>query len=316
MPQRKRALSTAVLETVTEEPAPRSGGQGGAWRTGLRSDQSHDLDAMKQKAIDDILSGNQAIRIDPTQVIDQVGTDRRADWERQEAYKELRDSIHEYGQDTPIEVWPLDPDWRPNTEEPFVKATDRFELVTGRRRRLATEELGLLVRAIILLRKHEPDNHQWQVLIRRYRENNHRANLSPFEKMLSVAEMYDAWYETVDNGSIRQFGKVIGLDATYVSRSTRLGRHEAKLRETVSDPYALSYREIERWLTRLTKKPAKKAAASPSKVKLTFGDRQVQWQQTGRKVTLVIPDVPARLDPDEMCDAIQALIDDMSGDGR
>lgn len=308
MPTHKRRLSAALLNKQDTDEKPTSAGRGGAWRAGLHADSQHDLSELKAKQLDDIMNGRQAILLNPNQISDIVGTDRRSDWQDQPEYLELRESIEKYGQDVAIEVCAVDSDWRPQGGNLTDFEGVQFELITGRRRRAVTVDLGIDVRAFILPRNHEAVSHHWQVLLRRYRENNLRSNLTPFERMLSVGEMYEAWTKTSTQPSIRQFAGVIGIDATFVSRSNRLLKNEAKLRAEYSDPYKLGYRDIEAWIIRAASdeqqpKAAVKKTSRASKIDVS--GHQIEWKRRNNSLLLTIPGI----DKDPSSESLQRLLE-------
>ena len=310
MPAHKRRLSAALLNMDPPDEKPVSSGRGGAWRAGLHADTQHDLNELKAKQAQDISNGEQTISLKPTQVRDLVGTDRRSDWQDQEDYLELRESIEKYGQDVPIEICPLDAGWQPSTNDPANVDGVEFELITGRRRRAVAEDLGIEVRAVILPKNDQDQLHQWQVLLRRYRENNHRSNLSPLEKMLSVGEMYEAWSRTSDQISIRQFAGLIGIDASFVSRSNRLSKHEEALKAAFPDPYKLGYRELEGWITGLSNdasRPKRAAITAPKSMKIDVHGHRVEWKRKKDSLVLTIGGV----DEDPSADDLENLVRDL-----
>ena len=85
---------------------PNVGGAGSAWKAGAAEQNRTALAKNREKTIKDILEGRHVLMIDPAQVVDRIGTDRRKDWQQQEAFQSLRASIKQNGQDTPIQVWP------------------------------------------------------------------------------------------------------------------------------------------------------------------------------------------------------------------
>lgn len=311
MPGHKRRLSANLLGGNPAETAPVSAGQGGAWRAGITANAQQDLDEFRARQIQDVLTGAQSILLDPDQIIDKVGTDRRPDWQDQPDYIDLRESIEKYGQDTPIEVWPVEPDWRPSSVEPTSVEGVQFELVTGRRRRAVAEELGLKVRAIIPPREHEPVAHRWQVLLRRYRENNHRSDLAPFEKMISIGEMYAVWKEPRQQASIRQFAAAVGIDPTFVSRCTRLFQDRDELSKQFPDPYRLTYRDLEAWIANQSAKASasNRVRSTPKKsTKIDVAGHSVELKQAGRRLILTISDVLEDPDPEQVRSLIEGLV--------
>ena len=129
---------------------PRLGGSGSAWKAGALSDAEQILQTERTRVVKRILSGRQELRIDPSQIIDVIGTDRRDDWRDQDAFEALKDSIAKNGQDTPIHVWPADPNWRPDEREPENVEGVKFQLIVGRRRHAILAALGLPVRALLV----------------------------------------------------------------------------------------------------------------------------------------------------------------------
>lgn len=321
MPGHKRRLSANLLGGNPAETAPVSAGQGGAWRTGITANAQQDLDEIRAQQVQDVLTGAQSILLDPNQVIDKVGTDRRPDWQDQPDYIDLRDSIEKYGQDTPIEVWPVDRDWRPSSAEPTSVEGVQFELVTGRRRRAVAEELGIQVRAIIPPHDHEPVAHRWQVLLRRYRENNHRSDLAPFEKMISIGEMYTVWKEPRQQASIRQFAAAVGIDPTFVSRCTRLFQDKDELSLQFPDPYRLTYRDLETWIANRSATKASRAkpvGSSPQKsTKIDVAGHIVELKRAKGRLIMTISDVLEDPDPEQVRDLIEGLVRQLtSGNAR
>ena len=119
------ATSSGAIEPNSSSEAqlvggvkPRLGGSGSAWKAGALSDASQILQVERAQVVERILSGRHELQIDPAQIIDVIGSDRRDDWRDQEAYAKLKESIEKNGQDTPIHVWPADPNWRPDEREP------------------------------------------------------------------------------------------------------------------------------------------------------------------------------------------------------
>ena len=79
---------------------PRLGGSGSAWKAGALSDASQILQVERTQVVERILSGRHELRIDPSQIVDVIGSDRREDWRDQDAVERLKESITKNGQDT------------------------------------------------------------------------------------------------------------------------------------------------------------------------------------------------------------------------
>jgi len=96
-------------KSASVEPKPRIGGAGSAWKSGAAAQSSAELERSRAKIAEDILQGRHELSLSPDQIVDEIGSDRREGWKEQEAFISIHDSIKEHGQDTPIQVWPKDP---------------------------------------------------------------------------------------------------------------------------------------------------------------------------------------------------------------
>lgn len=173
----------------TDAPAPvptpaafrgASAGAGSAWKSGALAQSQATLERNREQLIEDILSGRHELALSPDQISDPLGTDRRSDWVEQEAFATLVRSIEENGQDTPILVWPEDPEWRPDPLDPTNAEGVRFIMLTGRRRHAAAEKLGRKLRVILgpAEARKKADN-RFEMLFLRFRENEERENSAP-----------------------------------------------------------------------------------------------------------------------------------------
>ena len=89
--------SEEVVSLAVAGVKPRLGGSGSAWKAGALSDAEQILHAERKQIVDRILAGRHELRIDPSQIIDVIGTDRREDWRDQEAFTALKESIAKNG---------------------------------------------------------------------------------------------------------------------------------------------------------------------------------------------------------------------------
>lgn len=301
----KRTLSSSVLkkkspsaagepaevlvEEATEQPInatsdpvggvkPRLGGSGSAWKAGALSDAGQLLQAERAQVVDRILSGRHELRIDPSQIIDVIGTDRREDWRDQAAFEALKDSIAKNGQDTPIHVWPADPSWRPDEREPENVEGVTFHLIVGRRRHAILETLGQPVRALLVPQSHRgSDEEQFEMLFMRFRENEERENLSAFERLVSIGEMFERLQDAQTDGrlSATGFAKRVGLHNSAVSRGRAVFAAKNQILHTCKNVYELSHRDLEKVLTDLSGKGAKPKTKTPNKPKKVTVQRKV-----------------------------------------
>jgi ParB family chromosome partitioning protein len=270
-----------VVEQNSEssaEPAsgvkPRLGGSGSAWK----ADAGQVLQAERAQIVDRILSGRHELRIDPSQIVDVIGTDRREDWRDQDAFEALKDSIARNGQDTPIHVWPADPNWRPDDRQPENVEGVTFHLIVGRRRHAILESLEQPVRALLVQQSHRgSDEEQFEMLFMRFRENEEREDLSAFERLVSIGEMFERLQEASTDGklSATEFAKRVGVHNSAVSRGRAVFSAKAQILHACKNVYDLSHRDLEKVLTNLSGNGAKPAKRTPKKPKKLTVQRKI-----------------------------------------
>ena len=295
------APESVASEQVHEDEAklvggvkPRLGGSGSAWKAGALSDASQMLHVERAQIVERILAGRHELQIDPSQIVDVIGSDRREDWRDQEAFEKLKESIEKNGQDTPIHVRPADPDWRPDEREPENVEGVTFQLIVGRRRHAILEALGLPVRAILVpqsLRGSREE--QFEMLFMRFRENEERENLSAFERLVSIGEMFERLQDAKPDEKITatEFAKRVGVHNSAVSRGRAVYAARAEILHACKDVYDLSHRDLEKVLGDLTEKqskPAKKKSQSPKKltVQRKIGSRKLSITGQGGKLSV------------------------------
>ena len=246
---------------------PRLGGSGSAWKAGALSDASQMLHVERAQVVERILAGRHELQIDPSQIVDVIGSDRREDWRDQEAFEKLKESIEKNGQDTPIHVRPAD---------------------------AILEALGLPVRAILVpqsLRGSREE--QFEMLFMRFRENEERENLSAFERLVSIGEMFERLQDAKPNEKITatEFAKRVGVHNSAVSRGRAVYAARAEILHACKDVYDLSHRDLEKVLGDLTEKqskPVKKKSQSPKKltVQRKIGSRKLSVTGQGGKLSV------------------------------
>ena len=273
---------------------PRLGGSGSAWKAGALSDAEQILQTERTQVVERILSGRQELRIDPSQIVDEIGTDRRDDWRDQDAFEALKDSIAKNGQDTPIHVWPADPTWRPDEREPENVEGVKFQLIVGRRRHAILAALGLPVRALLVPQSQRGSKEeQFEMLFMRFRENEERENLSAFERLVSIGEMFDQLQDTTPDGrlSATEFSHRVGVHNSAVSRGRAVFAAKDQILHTCKNVYDLSHRDLEKVLNDLSgkaDKSAKKKPAKPKKltVKRNVGSRKLSVTGQGGRLSV------------------------------
>ena len=240
----------------------------GAWRAGAAAQIKADLTAREAEAVRRVLSGEAELKLDPAQIDDPLGSDRRPDWREQAALTALRNSIAANGQDQPIHVAPADPDWRPDPRAPYTAVGAQFHLLAGRRRLAALQDLGLPVRAIIAPVEGQGAARRVDMLARRWRENAEREDLSAFERLLSIGELFDAAAAAAKEQGEKPpaaaaFGVKHGLSESVVSRARTVSARKADVIAATPDPYGLSMSALYALLPRLDEQAAPKPKSSP-----------------------------------------------------
>ena len=271
----------------TDHPAPRTLGA-------LIEDRLGSLAAITvgSDLAEAILAGTHEITLNPEQLDDPLGTDRHAEWQTDDAFTALKESIQQNGQDMPIRVWPTDPAWRPDPLAPLDTAGTRFQIVAGRRRTAACAVLGRTVRAVIAPRSKSasPDETRFEMLCQRFRENDARENLSPFERLTSIAELFETRAaiegETLNAAT---FAKSLGIAQSAVSRAKSLARNRAAIEAICETPHALSYRGIESAIARIERRSPKKDVGI--KTRHEANGRTVKSSLAAAKLTITAPNV-------------------------
>lgn len=181
---RKRKLSATPdpeeLELQNDEGQP--GRLGGFWGGSALNMLQARLDETQSSIVAGIMAGTIALSLDPAQIDDAVGSDRRDGWAEDQEFAALKDDISRRGQKQAIRVRPADPDWQPDSKTP-MSSSSRFVIQSGRRRLEAVRQLGLPVRAVISTQEGDA---KLEDLEERFKENTMRQNLSGFEELLSI----------------------------------------------------------------------------------------------------------------------------------
>ena len=244
----------------------RTAGAGSAWKAGALAQSQGALDQTRQQLAADMLSGHHEFDIPTDQVSDPIGTDRRDDWRDQDAFRSLLRSIEENGQDTPIRVWPEDPNWRPDPLDPTNVKDVSFLLLTGRRRHAAAASLGRPVRAVIApADQREGAESMFEMLFIRFRENEERENLGAFERLVSIGELYEslAGARTGNKLTAVEFADRIGVHESLVSRARSVFKIRDEILNAFKNAYDMSFRELQDALATLKDKPRSKAKPRP-----------------------------------------------------
>ncbi|KMK64776.1 ParB N-terminal domain-containing protein [Puniceibacterium sp. IMCC21224] len=270
-------------------------GAGSAWKSGALAQSQAAILRARELLCADILNGRHELNLSPGQISDPVGTDRRKDWKSQEAFKSLRSSIATNGQDTPILVWPEDPHWRPDPLDPANIAGVPFVMLTGRRRLAAAAELGLPVRAILASPEaRNVENSKFEMLFLRFRENEERENLSPFERLVSIGEMYVSLASENQKLTAVAFANRIGVHESLVSRARSVFAAQDQILNAFKNVYDMSFRDLQTVMAGLDTRPTPKPKSKHQKLSVTrkVGNRNLSVTSIDGNLSINVAGVP------------------------
>ena len=276
------------------EPFQRSpAGAGSAWRAGALAQTQASLEQNREKIAQDILSGRLELAISPNLISDPLGTDRRADWIVQDAFKSLLRSIEVNGQDTPILVWPKDETWAPDPLNPTNVEGVEFVMLTGRRRHAVAEQLGLPLRAVLAPSdKREGVTGKFEMLFFRFRENEEREDLSPFERLFSIGEMFETLSASTEGHELTavSFAERVGVHESIISRARAVFRSRDAILNTFKNVYEMSFRDLQNALSTVSdeKQANLKAKSKPKKLTVTrkVGNRKLSITSINGKLSV------------------------------
>lgn len=270
-------------------------GAGSAWKAGALAQSQAVVEQSREQLAADILNGRHELKLSPDQVSDPLGSDRRHDWMEQEAFQTLIESIEVNGQDTPILVWPEEPDWTPDQLDPTGVDGVPFILLTGRRRHTVAAQLNRKLRAILAPPElRAADNAQFEMLFLRFRENEARENLGAFERLLSIGEMYTALQETGGKLTAVAFASRIGVHESIVSRARAVCRSKHEILNAFKNAYEMSFRDLQVALASLEPRPktAARKAAKKLTAKRKVGDRNLTLTLANGNLSIKTDGVP------------------------
>ena len=127
----------------------------------------------------------------------------------------------------------------------------------------------------------------------RFRENEERENLSAFERLVSIGEMFERLQDATPDEKITatEFAKRVGVHNSAVSRGRAVYAAREEILHACKDVYDLSHRDLERVLGDLSdkpSKPAKQKSLSPEKltVQRKIGSRKLSVTGQGGKLSI------------------------------
>ena len=167
-------------------------------------------------------------------------------------------------------------------------------MLSGRRRRAACAALGKPVRAVIMPPPEGASEAEsrFAMMFHRFRENEAREDLSPFERLLSIGEIYEALAEAeTAPPSAVAFAERIGVHESLVSRARAVLRHKDTILNTFKTPYDMSFRALQDALAEIDAKGKKKPSKKPKPAKpltATFENNaaKLKAKYTGGKLTI------------------------------
>lgn len=185
-----------------------------------------------------VMAGEVSIKIDPTQIQDEIQSDRLGDWKQGAEFEALKANIARRGQTQPIRVRPCDPGWKPKDSDPLnIDSEARFFLQSGRRRLAACIELGIPVLAVIgqktesVFDAAEQGDHVLADLEERFAENMIRKDLRPLERYLSIGRIAQHLKAEDNKLTQTQIAETIGVGQWEVSLSLKFWKHEGEVRD-------------------------------------------------------------------------------------
>ena len=223
-----------VEPTVTAVTPPIETGPLGVAKDGAVRAMREELDDARQTIQANVLANERLadeglllLRLDPSQIIDEVDTDRTEALGTADEFDELVMDIERRGQKTPVRVRPVDAGWKPNSANPYT-SVDTFVLQSGRRRLAACKKLGLKVFAIVTTVTPDDDK-RFEDLMERFSENTMRADLTGFEQYLSIGEIAEHMGDLND----RAVGELISLKREEVNVGRSVYKYKAELIEFI-----------------------------------------------------------------------------------
>ncbi|SFF14586.1 chromosome partitioning protein, ParB family [Sulfitobacter brevis] len=270
----------AVAEAEKPVKRPSSGimnGPAGGTIEFLVENLSEEAEMLRANAVRGVLEGRVALELDPHQLIDEVDTDRLDALGGAKDFDSLVQNIKERGQRQPIRVRPADANWKPNAENPTL-TTDTFVVQSGRRRLAACRMLGIKVLALVSTNS-TTENLTVEDLVERFTENTVRANLTPWEQMLSIGEIASSFPAKTTQAYIAE---QIGVNRSAVNQGSKCYKNKADLEALSKDIAEASVEEIRRLISLLEKDAEK----TPARIKMSRRANHVTVAREGQRLNL------------------------------
>lgn len=241
-------IDRAILARAAQAPAPRTAPATGAKpyvaEAGQRLAEGLREENLRLKA--ERANGLLVMKLDPKRVraTEFINRDQRAFLESDPKFIELKESLRTHGQEHPIKVRPLSDD--PSAD---------FEIVSGHRRHRASLALdaevegGFPLYALLDAKASESRD----LVLKMYRENEERADLSAFEKGI----MFRQW---LANGVFAEHGELasaIGVSDATVTKHLQIAELPGPVLAAFEDPREIAVRWSHDLVKALKTNPAK-----------------------------------------------------------
>ncbi|MGC1498323.1 MAG: ParB N-terminal domain-containing protein [Sulfitobacter sp.] len=303
---RKRKLDAAGItpqndgaEDTPQESQPAMGGMWGGTAMNLLKERLKDT---RDNIAQGVMSGTLALELEPSQIRDDVGSDRLSEWRAEPEFKALVENIKRRGQTQAIRVRPAENDWQPAADMP-LQTSSQFVIQSGRRRLAACRELGIKVKAVVAT---DQGDQALADLEERFHENTMRKNLSGFEELLSVGLIADALgylsqSEIADRLSVSQNDVSLG-------RSCMELHDQIVAQIDVNNTPKRAYREIIPRL-RAGQGPTVKKPAGPKPIEAKKDGVKVRVKETNTGFSLGLK-TDKKIDPQWLAEAVAKLVED------
>ncbi len=303
---RKRKLDAAGITSQSEnaEDTPKEGqpAMGGMWGGTAMNLLKERLKDTRDNIAQGVMSGTLALELEPSQIRDDVGSDRLSEWLEEPEFKALVENIKRRGQTQAIRVRPADTDWQPMSDTP-LQTSSEFVIQSGRRRLAACRMLGIKVKAVVATDQGDQDLAD---LEERFHENTMRKNLSGFEELLSVGLIADALgylsqSEIADRLSVSQNDVSLGRSCMEL--------HDKIVKQIdINNTPKRAYREIIPRL-RSGQGPEVKKPVGPKPIEAKSNGVKVRVKETNTGFSLALK-TDKKIDPQWLAEAVAKLVED------
>ena len=121
--------------------------------------------------------------------------------------------------------------------------------------------------------KRGSEDEEFELLFMRFRENEERENLGPFERLLSIGEMFENLKANSLSSNVTavSFAKRIGVHESIVSRGRAVFRDRKQILNKFKNAHDLSFPDLQRAVSSLadTKETTAKASQKQKKIVVT-----------------------------------------------